>query len=109
MQIRLNVHDADASGAIRSYVERRLHFALGRFGQRVGRITVGIRTDGPDGNQCRIRVEVVPFGQVIAEQTDSDLFAAVDQASGRIGRLFAQELERMRNSRVGRESVRVAA
>jgi len=109
MQIRFNVDDADASDAVRSYVERRLRFALGRFGQRVGHITVRIKPDGPAGNQCRIRAEVVPFGQVIAEQTDSDLFAAVDQAAGKIARQFSRELERIRNSRVGRESVRLAA
>ncbi|HJT68577.1 MAG TPA: HPF/RaiA family ribosome-associated protein [Terriglobales bacterium] len=109
MRIRVNVNDADASDAIKNYVERRLRFTLGRFGRRVGHITVRIRPDGPSGNQCRIRAEVVPFGQVIAEQTDSDLFAAVDRAAGKIGRQFGRELERIRSSRVGRDSVRLVA
>jgi len=109
MQIRTNVNDADASDAIRSYIERRLRFALGRFGQRVGHITVRISPDGPSANHCRIRAEMVPLGQIIVEETDSDLFTAVDRAAGNIRRQFGRELEQIRNSRVGRESVRLAA
>jgi len=109
MQIRFNVNDAEAADAIRSYVEKRLRFALGRFGQRVGNITVRIRPNGPGASQCRIRAEVVPFGQVIAQQSNSDLFTAVDEAVGKIARQFSRELERVRNSRMGRESVRLAA
>ena|SRR5690348_15019474 len=109
MQLRINVNDADASDAIRSYVERRLRFALSRFGQRVGQITVRIRPEGPSGNSCRIRAEVVPFGQVVVEQNDSDLFMAIDRAAGKMGRQFSRELDRIRNSRLGRESVRLAA
>lgn len=109
MHIQMDVNRADASEAIRSYVERRLRFALGRFGERVGYITVRIRPDGRFGNHCRILAEMVPYGQVVVEQADSDLFAAFDRAVGRIGRQFGRELERIRNSRVGRDSVRLAA
>ena len=109
MHIQTNVNDSDASDAVRSYVERRLRFALGRFGERVGHITVRIRPDGPFGNHCRIRAEIVPFGQVFVEQSDPDLFTAVDRASGKMGRQFGRELERIRNARVSRESVRLAA
>ncbi len=109
MHIQINVNDADTSDAIRNYVERRLRFALSRFGQRVGHITVRIRPDGPFGKNCRVRAEVVPFGEVVVEQSGSDLFSAVDRAAGKIGRQFGRELDRIRNSRVGRDSVRLAA
>src|ERR1051326_4977317 len=107
MQIRTNANDAENAEAIRSYIERRLRLALGRFGQRVGHITVRISPDGPSANHCRIRAEMVPLGQIIVEETDSDLFTAVDRAAGNIRRQFGRELERIRNSRVGRESVRL--
>lgn len=109
MHAQINVNDANASEAIRSYVDRRLRFALSRFGQRVGYITVRIRPDGPSGSHCWIRAEVVPFGQVVVEDSDSDLFTTVDRATGKIGRQFGRELERIRNSHVGRDSVRLAA
>jgi ribosomal subunit interface protein len=109
MHIQMHVNDADISEALRSYVERRLRFALGRFGERVGQITVRIGPDGRVRNHCRLSAEMVPFGQVRVDQTDSDLFTAIDRAVGKIGRRFGRELERIRNSRVRRESIRLAA
>ena len=109
MQVGMHIHDADIAEAFRSYVVRRLRFSLGRFGARVGQVAVHLGTDGPAESRCRISTEVLPFGRVAAEERDADLFVAVDRATGRIGRLFGRELERIRQTRSGRESVRTAA
>ena len=109
MHVMTHVTDADVTHALKSYVERRLHFALARFGGRVGQITVRIAGDGPTENRCRISTELLPFGRVAVEESDPDLFAAIDRATGRIGRLFGRELDRCRDAKVGRESVRLVA
>jgi len=109
MHVAMHINDADLAEAFQRYVERRLRFALGRFGGRVGQVIVRIGGDGPAENWCRISTEVLPFGRVAIEENDPDLFAAIDRATGRIGRLFGRELERVRDARVGRESVRLAA
>ena len=109
MRIAMHMNDAGLEEAFQTYVERRLRFALGRFGSRVGQVTVRVAADGPAHSSCRIAAEIVPFGRVTVEERDPDLFAAIDRATGRIGRLFGRELERVRDSRVGRESVRIAA
>ncbi len=109
MHFAIHINDADLAEAFRLYVERRLRFALGRFGGRVGHVEVRLTGDGPAETLCRISTEVLPFGRVAVEERDLDLFAAVDRATGRIGRLFGRELERVRDGRVGRESVRSAA
>jgi ribosomal subunit interface protein len=109
MHVLTHITDIDISEALKSYVERRLHFALARFGGRVGQVTVRICGDGSAQNRCRISVEVQPFGRVAVEEIDPDLFAAIDRATGRIGRLFGRELDRCRDAKVGRESVRTAA
>lgn len=108
MQIAVHMSDAGLTEAFRSYVERRLRFALGRFGSRVGQVTVRIGADGWAQSRCRISTEVLPFGRVAVDESDPDLFAAIDRATGRIGRLFGRELERAREARIGRESVRMA-
>jgi putative sigma-54 modulation protein len=108
MQLMMHMNDADLGDAFRSYVERRLRFALGRFGGRVGQVTVRVSGDGRAQSRCRISSEVLPFGRVAVEESDPDLFAAIDRATGRIGRLFGRELERAREASVGRESVRLA-
>lgn len=109
MSVAIRVSDADIGEAFRMYVERRLRFALGRYGNRVGQVTVKVTGDGPTEKRCRISTQVLPFGRVDVEESDPDLFAALDRATGRIGRLFGRELERARDARTTRESIRVAA
>lgn len=109
MHIAIHASDADLTGAVNLYIERRLRFALSRFGGRVGHVTVRMSADGPASSRCRVEAELLPFGHVAVEESDSDLFAAIDRATGRIGRLFSRKLERTREARMGRESVRIAA
>lgn len=109
MRMAIHINGADLAEAVRSYAERRLQFALGRFSGRVGQLTVRITGNGRAETRCRISTEVLPFGRVAVEETDPDLFAAIDRATGRIGRLFGRELERAREARAERESIRLAA
>lgn len=109
MQLDVRTHSLDAAEVVKSYVERRLRFALGRFGDRVGQITVRLSKNARTEMECRVSTELKPFGRVAVEEADPDLFAAIDRATGRIGRLFGRELQRTHEARVGRESVRLAA
>ena len=108
MQIGFRIQDIDAMEALKSYVERRLRFAMGRFGNRVGQVTVRLSRNGGE-NECRISAELQPFGRVAVGESDPDLFTAIDRAAGRLGRLFGRELHRMRDARMGHESIRMAA
>ena len=109
MHISTQINDTHLAQALHLYVERRLHFVLARFGDRVGEVTVKITPDGPAGSRCRISTEVLPFGRVTVEERDISLFTAIDRATGRMGRLFSRELERGRDLRIGRQSLRAAA
>jgi putative sigma-54 modulation protein len=109
MHISIHVNAPDANKALNSYIDRRLRYALGRYGSRVGSITVNIGGKGPMQVRCRLAAEVLPSGRVAVEEKDADLFTAIDRATGRIGRLFGRELERIRQARVSRESVQFAA
>jgi putative sigma-54 modulation protein len=109
MHVEIHTNDADLAEAFKSYVNRRLRFALGRFGGRVGRVTVRIGGDGRTKRRCRISTVVLPIGRIAVEESDPDLFVAIDRATGRIGRLFGRELERARDARLGRDSVRLAS
>ena len=111
MQVEVKLSKVDVTEALRRYIARRLHFSLGRFAGRVGRLDVrivGSEHSHGDGNQCLIDAEIVPFGRVSVEESSPDMHTAIDRATTRIGRLFAQELARMRDLRVGRETIRVA-
>lgn len=111
MELEIRVQHTDLTEALRSYVERRLRFSLGRFGGRVGRVTVRIfDLNGPRGGNdkcCRLSAGVVPSGGVGVEATDANLYAAIDRATERLGRSFRRHLDRMRTARTRHESVRV--
>lgn len=109
MQAVIRINDSELKAVFQAYVERRLRFALSRFEGRVGQISVRINGGGRTDYRCRISAEGLPFGRVVAEETGPDLFIAVDQATGRIGRLFGRELERAREDSVSRDSIRLAA
>lgn len=109
MRVAIHNYRADFNEAFRNYVERRLRFSLNRFGGRVGQVTVRLSANSPTEHSCRISTEIVPFGRIAVEETDTDLFAAIDRATGRIGWLFGRKLERAREARLGRESIRMAA
>ena len=103
------MHDADVAEAFQCYIQQRLRFCLGLFGARVGQVLVHLAADGRAGHRCRVSTEIRPFGRVAVEERDPDLFAAIDRATGRGGWLFGRELQRVRDSRTGRDSVRLAA
>lgn len=112
MLVEVRASNINLAEALRNYVERRLRFALGRFGDRVGRVVVRLaRLNSPHGGKeksCRLSVQMLPFGRVAVEETDIDLHQAIDRATGRIRRLFTLELERARDLGKARELRAVA-
>lgn len=109
MQIRTYVSHSDVSDAFRTHIERRLRFALGRFGDRVGVIAVRFKSKGPAGHRCHMSAQLSGFGRVIINESDFDLFVAIDRAAGKLGEQFGRTLERMRDAKVSRQSIRLAA
>jgi ribosomal subunit interface protein len=109
MQLELRTVNTDLAEVLRGYVQRRLRFALRRFGHRVGDIAVTVTRKSRTESSCRIVAEVLPFGLVGLKESGPDLFTAINRATGRIGRLLGRELERLREVRSSRESLRLAA
>lgn len=82
------------------HIERRLRFALARFGGRVERIIVFLQDrNGPKGGidkVCRILAKVRGCGAIMAAVADSDWTAAVDRATTRIGHTVSRQIGRLR-------------
>jgi putative sigma-54 modulation protein len=94
------------------HIERRLRFALARFGSRVERVIVFLQDrNGPRGGidkVCRILAKVQGCGAIMATVVDSDWTAAVDRATTRIGYTVSRQVGRLRDRQTGqsREAVR---
>ena len=111
MNVDVRIQSSDLDVALRDYVIRRLHFSLGRFAGRLGRVVVRVSDlNGPRGGvdkSCRVVAELAPSGEAVSsEAVDANLFVAIDRVTERIGRSFSRRLERERERRSGRESIR---
>ncbi len=86
------------------HIERRLRFALARFGDRVERVIVFLQdNNGPKGGVdkvCRILAKVQGCGAIMATVADSEWTAAVDRASARIGHTLSRQIGRLRDRRI---------
>lgn len=93
----------------REWVERRLHFALGRFAACIRRVSVSFSdTNGARGGvdkKCRLRVVLIPDGEVIVEDTDSSVETVVSMVSERAARSVARKVERRNDHRGQTEKV----
>ena len=96
IKLQIQKRDVPITALLRRHLERRLGFVLGRFSERIGRVTVRFSTaHGPlngAGKRCQIAVGLRPR-TVRVEDTDADPFAAVDNASQRLSRSIAHLLE----------------
>jgi ribosomal subunit interface protein len=103
MKIHIRERNVEVTDVMRAHVQRRLGIALGRFGERIGRVIVRFSRAGGDpggsANRCQIDVGLRPLS-LRAGDTDADLFAAVNHATDRVSRSVARalELERERDA-----------
>ena len=103
MQIDIRAKKIEVDEALRAHVDRRLRFALGRFGERIGRVTV--RFDDANGTRggvdkrCQIDVALRPSGNVIVDDIDADLCTVVDRTSERVARAVDRDLRRRRDAK----------
>jgi len=96
MKIQIPESDVEVSDVLRVHVEHRLGLALARFADRIGRVVVRFSHADGDANgshkRCQIEVGLRPR-RLDVEDTDVDLFAAVNHASDRASRSLARTLE----------------
>ena len=86
------------------HIERRLRFALARFGDRVEKVIVFLQDrNGPKGGidkVCRILAKVQGCGTIMATVADSEWQAAVDRATTRVGHTVSRRIGRLRERQV---------
>ena len=110
MRLEIRISNAGMVELLRRYIDRRLQFAVGRFGERVGNVSVRLYESGRGSEaKCRISAGLHPVGTIAVEVRDPDLFSAMDRAAGRLNRRVGRELDRLRDVRTMRDSIRVAA
>jgi len=86
------------SQSLRSYIERRISFALNRFIDRVRTVEIHLSDlNGPRGGvdkRCQVVVDGATSWVVRIDDTNESLHAAVDRAAAKAKQIVSRKLER---------------
>jgi putative sigma-54 modulation protein len=96
----LHANGIEVDSELKEHADRRLSFALSRFGSRILKTTMYLTdNNGPKGGvdkNCLIVVRLRGLGEVVAEVVDTDWPVAIDRATTRIGHNVGRSFERKR-------------
>ena len=103
MRIDIQANGFELTEALRQHAEKRLQFALSWAGNDVRKIVVRLSDiNGPRGGKdkrCTIQIPMPRAQDVVIEDTESDLYVAIDRAVDRAERALARKLERLHEHR----------
>ena len=91
------------TGALADHATRRLQFVLTRRSDRIQRVVVRLGDEnGPRGGVdkfCRIQVRLFNAPVAVIEEVGPELYAVIDRATDRVGRVVVKHLDRLRSRR----------
>jgi len=100
MNIDIQSQDFPLSSALSDHTNRRLRFVLTRRSDRIQRVVVRLGDkNGPRGGIdkfCRIQVYLIDAHMAVIEDIGLDMYAVIDRAADRVGRVVAKHLEQAR-------------
>lgn len=100
MQIEIQSRRIPLNDGLREHVRRRIQFAVGRFADRIRHVTVQLSDiNGPRGGvdkRCQLRMRVEGLPDIVVDDTEMNLYAAVSNAAGRAGRALSRYAQRAR-------------
>ena len=96
MRIALRPNGVSFSRLLRDSLKRRLRFALARYGEHIGGVTMrfwALATPTQTGQKrCQIEAELKLPKTLKAENTHADVLVAVDRAANRLARAIIREV-----------------
>jgi putative sigma-54 modulation protein len=100
MQLDIQTNGFSLTDAIRNYTTQRMQFALDRDDGQIMYVRVSlVDINGPRGGidkRCLINLALAGKNNIVVEDTEADLYVAIDRASDRCERTLTRRLERMR-------------
>jgi ribosomal subunit interface protein len=101
MDIDIQARDFSVTQAIREYIKRRIGYALSTRLHHIKGIVVRLAdVNGPRGGKdkyCQVQVRLPRLATVVVEDTETDLYVAIDRAAERASRTVARRLTRQRD------------
>src|SRR5215470_460095 len=110
MKLEIRGLHVEITGTIRSYIERRINFALDRFAERIRTVRLKIGdVNGSRGGidkRCQLAVFFTHSSPITLESRDLTVHGAIDRISSRVGSLVARHFQRARRRRFGERATR---
>ena len=103
MQIDLQSCGFQLTDALKHHAIRRLRYSLSHYESHILKVSVRLSdTNGPRHGVdkcCHLYIVMPGSSDVVVQDTEADLYVAIDRATGRAGRTIARQLSRIRESR----------
>jgi len=103
MHLDIEARKFALTDALSSYVKRRLRVALTSAGNHVQRTFVRLSgINGPRGREdkcCQLRVVLAGLPDVVVEDTEADLYFAIDRAGRAVMRKIELKQTRLKHNR----------
>ena len=113
MKIDLQAQHFSLTKALRDHVVRRLGFALTAGAEQVQRVLVRLSdSNGPRGGsdkRCKIQLVLPRHPDIVIEDTEANLYVAIDRAANRAGRTLRRRVTRHRDQHRARQYTRYEA
>jgi len=100
MQIHIQARSFTLTKSLRKYIEHKLKSSLSSCQDRLQRVVVRLKdTNGPRGGvdkQCHVHVVVPGMSDVIIEDTENNMYAAIDRATDRASLVVNKKVSRQK-------------
>jgi len=98
MQIQIHSDDFDLTEGLRDHIVKRLAYALNHGRDMISRVVVRLSdANGPRGGvdkRCGIEVRLKGASTIALDDTQADLYVAIDRAAERTGRTLDRRIAR---------------
>lgn len=106
MQMDIQSQGFTLTDSLSDYLKKRLAYALNHGDDYISRVTVRLSdVNGPRGGadkRCLIEVRLKQKPAVVIEDTEADIYVAIDRAVERTGRTLARRIARQREFAPGK-------
>ena len=100
MQLDIQTKGFSLTESLRNYTAKHMKFALHRNNKHILRACVRLADiNGPRGGvdkRCQIELKLAGQNSIVIEDTEADLYVAIDRACERCMRTLTRRLERSR-------------
>ena len=98
MKIDIQSRGFSLTEALQNHAQRRLHFAMSYSSDHINRVIVRLSdVNGPRGGAdkcCHIQIVLAGIPNVVVEDTEVDMYAAIDRACDRARRTVVRRIDR---------------